>query len=61
MLHACAHNPTGVDPTIEQWKEIRRETLAGKGHVRGVCVRERHACSCERGTCTQRGWFGDKG
>ena len=22
MLHACAHNPTGVDPTIEQWKEI---------------------------------------
>ena len=22
MLHACAHNPTGVDPTNEQWKEI---------------------------------------
>jgi len=22
MLHACAHNPTGVDPTPEQWKEI---------------------------------------
>ncbi len=22
MLHACAHNPTGVDPTLEQWKEI---------------------------------------
>ena len=21
-LHACCHNPTGVDPTIEQWKEI---------------------------------------
>lgn len=22
MLHACAHNPTGVDPTEEQWREI---------------------------------------
>jgi len=22
MLHACAHNPTGVDPSPEQWKEI---------------------------------------
>jgi len=22
ILHACAHNPTGVDPTEEQWKEI---------------------------------------
>lgn len=22
LLHACAHNPTGVDPTVDQWKEI---------------------------------------
>jgi len=22
LLHACAHNPTGIDPTMEQWKEI---------------------------------------
>ncbi len=22
LLHACAHNPTGVDPTREQWKDI---------------------------------------
>jgi len=22
LLHACAHNPTGVDPTQEQWREI---------------------------------------
>jgi aspartate aminotransferase len=22
MLHACAHNPTGVDPKMEHWKEI---------------------------------------
>ena len=22
LLHACAHNPTGVDPTVEQWAQI---------------------------------------
>ena len=22
LIQACAHNPTGVDPTPEQWKEI---------------------------------------
>lgn len=22
LLHTCAHNPTGVDPTLAQWKEI---------------------------------------
>jgi aspartate aminotransferase len=22
VLHACAHNPTGVDPNPEQWKEL---------------------------------------
>lgn len=22
LLHACAHNPTGVDPTVEQWGGI---------------------------------------
>lgn len=22
LLHACAHNPTGVDPSKEQWKKV---------------------------------------
>jgi len=22
LIHVCAHNPTGVDPTPEQWKEM---------------------------------------
>ena len=22
LLHACCHNPTGCDPTFEQWKEL---------------------------------------
>lgn len=32
LLHACAHNPTGVDPTIEQWREISA-MLKAKGHL----------------------------
>ncbi|XP_075487565.1 aspartate aminotransferase 3, chloroplastic-like [Primulina tabacum] len=24
LLHACAHNPTGVDPTTQQWEQIRK-------------------------------------
>jgi len=22
LLHVCAHNPTGVDPTLDQWRQI---------------------------------------
>ena len=32
LLHACAHNPTGVDPSPEQWKEIS-DVLRNKGHL----------------------------
>jgi aspartate aminotransferase len=31
LLHACAHNPTGVDPTAEQWKAVS-ELMMEKGH-----------------------------
>jgi aspartate aminotransferase len=31
LLHACAHNPTGVDPTEEQWEKLADVVLA-KGH-----------------------------
>ncbi|EFN51704.1 hypothetical protein CHLNCDRAFT_59799 [Chlorella variabilis] len=30
LLHACAHNPTGVDPTPEQWQGILDAALAKK-------------------------------
>ena len=30
LLHACAHNPTGVDPTAEQWQEISKLILEKK-------------------------------
>lgn len=32
MLHAAAHNPTGVDPTKDQWDQIM-EVCKTKGHV----------------------------
>lgn len=31
LLHACAHNPTGVDPTKEQWKKVA-EVVRQKSH-----------------------------
>ncbi|KAH9471846.1 hypothetical protein MJO28_002306 [Puccinia striiformis f. sp. tritici] len=31
LLHACAHNPTGVDATQEQWKQIA-QVIKEKGH-----------------------------
>ncbi|KAM3419750.1 Aspartate aminotransferase [Cercospora zeina] len=31
LLHACAHNPTGVDPTQDQWKEIAK-VMKSKKH-----------------------------
>lgn len=32
LLHACAHNPTGLDPTQSQWKRICA-TMKAKHHV----------------------------
>ncbi|BCS20627.1 putative aspartate aminotransferase [Aspergillus puulaauensis] len=31
LLHACAHNPTGVDPTQDQWRKIS-DVVKEKGH-----------------------------
>ncbi|KAN0133802.1 aspartate aminotransferase [Lactarius tabidus] len=33
LLHACAHNPTGVDPTEEQWKTIADVMLAKRHYA----------------------------
>ena len=32
LLHACAHNPTGIDPTPEQWARIS-EVVRANGHL----------------------------
>ena len=30
LLHVCAHNPTGVDPTTEQWRVLAKLFKAKK-------------------------------
>lgn len=32
LLHACAHNPTGCDPSMEDWGAIA-DVLQSKGHI----------------------------
>lgn len=32
LLHSCAHNPTGVDPTKEQWGQIM-EVMKARNHL----------------------------
>lgn len=53
LLHACAHNPTGIDPTQEQWKEIAKIVkeknlipffdMAYQGFASGDCDRDAFA------------------
>lgn len=32
LLHGCAHNPTGVDPTPEQWEKLA-DLIERKNHM----------------------------
>ena len=32
LIHPCAHNPTGVDPTMDQWKQIA-DVARAKKHI----------------------------
>lgn len=32
MLHVCSHNPTGVDPTQEQWRYLK-DLMKAKKHL----------------------------
>ncbi|KAI9310861.1 aspartate aminotransferase [Dichotomocladium elegans] len=53
LLHACAHNPTGVDPTLAQWDEISSVVkdrghfvffdMAYQGFASGDCNRDAYA------------------
>lgn len=52
-MHACAHNPTGVDPTKDQWNEIAQVVkerdhfvffdMAYQGFASGDCNRDAYA------------------
>ncbi len=28
LLHGCCHNPTGIDPTTEQWQALAKQSAA---------------------------------
>ncbi|KAI8330923.1 aspartate aminotransferase [Blakeslea trispora] len=53
LLHACAHNPTGVDPTKEQWDQISQVMkerdhfaffdMAYQGFASGDCTKDAYA------------------
>lgn len=32
VLHACAHNPTGLDPTPDEWKKVAQQ-MKKKNHI----------------------------
>lgn len=38
LLHACAHNPTGVDPTQEEWKVIADAIVEGQHYAFFDCA-----------------------
>ena len=38
LLHACAHNPTGVDPTAEEWRRIADVMLERKHYAFFDCA-----------------------
>jgi len=53
LLHACAHNPTGVDPTADEWRQISKVMkakshfamfdMAYQGFASGDCERDAQA------------------
>lgn len=53
LLHACAHNPTGVDPTPEQWAKISK-AIKEKNHY---CFFDMAYQGFASGDCTKDGNF----
>jgi aspartate aminotransferase, mitochondrial len=49
LFHACAHNPTGVDPSLDQWKEISQVTKDKKHFAFFDCAYQGFASGdCEK-------------
>jgi aspartate aminotransferase len=38
LIHACAHNPTGCDPSQEEWRELSKQLLKKKAIVFFDCA-----------------------
>jgi aspartate aminotransferase len=61
LLHACAHNPTGVDPTKEQWKELAEVILAKNHYAFFDCAYQGFASGDLNGDAWAVRYFADKG
>jgi len=46
ILHACAHNPTGVDPSKKQWQEIAEVCRRRKLFILFDCAYQGFATGC---------------
>jgi hypothetical protein len=57
LLHACAHTPTGVDPTPAQWERIQEvcEVCSHPVHPRSQGMCKMRAASCNRPQPVQTG------
>ena len=52
LLHACAHNPTGVDPTKDEWRRILAVIKAsGEGEHPPVGLSHPQSITCRRRSC----------
>jgi len=61
ILHACAHNPTGVDPTREQWEQIAEVCRARDLFVFFDCAYQGFATGCLETDAWAVRYFVDQG
>ncbi len=61
LLHACAHNPTGVDPTTEQWRKIADVILAKKHFAFFDCAYQGFATGDLEGDASAVRYFEERG
>ncbi|KAF2305243.1 hypothetical protein GH714_003293 [Hevea brasiliensis] len=58
LLHPCAHNPTGVDPTEEQWREISHQF---KGcFIHSYFLEDGHLLGCAQSFAKNMGLYGHR-
>ncbi|KVH93908.1 Aminotransferase, class I/classII, partial [Cynara cardunculus var. scolymus] len=60
LLHACAHNPTGVDPTIEQWEQIRHGSLDADAQPVRMFVADGGECFAAQSYAKNMGLYGER-
>ena len=61
LFHACAHNPTGVDPTKDDWKKISDAILAKNLYVVFDCAYQGFASGDMEGDAWAIRYFAEQG